>query len=283
MLVGPEVEHQVHPVAVAEEVEHFFRRHVGLPQGHGVAPPPGQETAEIGQVAVLFGAHRLAPTFVFNEERHGIDAETGYSELKPEAHDALDLLAHGRVGEIQIWLKIVEAVEVVRARLAVVRPRRLLGAGEHDPALRVRRLAFGPHVPVAIRRCRIGPRRLEPWVLVRRVIDHQIDNDANAQLIRLANEIDEVAECAVARMNPVVVADVVAVIAHRRGVERHQPDTRDADAGEVREPVAQAPEVAHPIAVAIGKRADIEAIQDGVLVPEVDHRITTMSPYVTVC
>ena len=36
-------------------------------------------------------------------------------------------------------------------------------------------------------------RRLEPGVLVRGVVDHQVDQDADAVLLRLVGEVDEVA------------------------------------------------------------------------------------------
>ena len=59
----------------------------------------------------------------------------------------------------------------------------------------------------------VAARGLEPRVLVRGVVDDQVDDDADAELSRLVHELDEVAERAEARVDAVVVGDVVAVVA----------------------------------------------------------------------
>jgi hypothetical protein len=85
-------------------------------------------------------------------------------------------------------------------------------------------------------------------------------------------ELDEIAERAVARIDRVVVGDVVAVVPAGRFLERHQPDRGDAEPVEVVEPAHQPLEVADAVAVGVHEAADGEAIKDRVLVPEVvDH------------
>ena len=74
---------------------------------------------------------------------------------------------------------------------------------------------FGPDIPVAIFRVGIAPRLLEPGMLVGGVIDHEIDDDADAALLGAVGELDEIAERAVARIDAVVVRNVVAVVAMR--------------------------------------------------------------------
>src|SRR6185437_14407803 len=72
----------------------------------------------------------------------------------------------------------------------------------------------------------------------------------------------------------VIVGDVVAVVAMRRGLERHEPDGRDAEAMEIVQASCQAAEVADAIAVGVHVGADRQAIDDGVLVPEIaDHAL----------
>ena len=91
-------------------------------------------------------------------------------------------------------------------------------------------------------------------------------------------ELGEVAERAVARIDVVVIGDVVAVVAAGRRLERHQPDRRDAEALQVIEPSHQALEIADAVAVRIHESADGQAIDDRVLVPEVvDHALWTRS------
>ena len=50
---------------------------------------------------------------VLDEEGRRVDAKAGDAQLQPEAHDPLDLLAHGRIRDIQVGLELVEAMEVV--------------------------------------------------------------------------------------------------------------------------------------------------------------------------
>ena len=71
------------------------------------------------------------------------------------------------------------------------------------------------------------------------------------------------------RMDAVVVGDVVPVVAIGRAVERLQPDAGDAEPGEIVEPARQADEVADAVAIAVDVLLDVQAIDDGVLVPEV--------------
>ena len=121
-------------------------------------------------------------------------------------------------------------------------------------------------------RCRIAARVLEPGVLVRCVVHHEIDQHAHAALLAAMRELDEVAQCPVARIDAVVIRDVVAVVASRRGLEGHQPDRRHAEALQIVEPADQTLEVADAVPVRIHEGFDGEAVDDGVLVPEiVDH------------
>jgi hypothetical protein len=49
-------------------------------------------------------------------------------------------------------------------------------------------------------------------MLIRGVIDNEIDNDADAALSAAMSEFDEIAERAVARIDAVIVGNVVAVV-----------------------------------------------------------------------
>ena len=97
---------------------------------------------------------------------------------------------------------------------------------------------------------------------------------ADAALVRLVDEAIEVLERAVARMDALVVGDVVAVVAQRRRVEGQQPERVDAEALQVVELLGQAGEVADAVAVAVEEGADVRLVDDGVLVPE---RITSLT------
>ena len=64
-----------------------------------------------------------------------------------------------------------------------------------------------------------------------------------------------------------VVADVVAAVAQRGGVERRQPEAVDAEPLDVVELGDQAVEVARARAVGVGEGADEDLVEDGLAVP----------------
>ena len=78
----------------------------------------------------------------------------------------------------------------------------------------------------------------------------------------------EVVECAVAGVDVDVVGDVVAVVAQGRGEEGQEPEARDAEILKVVEFGEQAGEVADAVGVRIHEGADVDLVDDRVLVPE---------------
>jgi hypothetical protein len=60
------------------------------------------------------------------------------------------------------------------------------------------------------------------------VVDHQVDEHADAATVSFVYELDEVAERAEPRVDPVVIGDVVAVVSVRRRLDRRQPQRVNA-------------------------------------------------------
>ncbi len=109
-------------------------------------------------------------------------------------------------------------------------------------------------------------------MLIRGVVDDEIDDDADAALFAAIGKFDEVAERAVARIDAVIVGNIIAVVAHWRGLERHQPDRGDAKPLQIIQPPQQPLEIADAVAIGIHIGANRQTIQDGILVPKVvDH------------
>ena len=126
---------------------------VHLAEEHGVAGPPRHERPELPQV-LRAGRRRPCRRRCRACSMKNGTASTrkpGHPELQPEADDLLDLVAHRRVGHVQVGLVAVEAVEVVRAGLLVVGPDARLLVGEHDVGRLGGRRVVVPHVPVAVR------------------------------------------------------------------------------------------------------------------------------------
>ena len=93
-----------------------------------------------------------------------------------------DRLEHVGVVEVEVGLVAEEAVPVELLRLRIPRPVRLLGVGEDDARAGVLVRVVAPHVPVALRRAlRRAARALEPRMLIRRVVDHELRDDADVR------------------------------------------------------------------------------------------------------
>src|SRR5207247_7369893 len=93
----------------------------------------------------------------------------------------------------------------------------------------------------------------------------------------------EIIEGAEVRIDVEIIGDVVAVITQRRGIEWQEPDGRNAELLEIIELFDQAAEVAHPIAVAVTKRLNVQLIDDRVIVQSsISSRLTYLLRYVSI-
>jgi hypothetical protein len=107
------------------------------------------------------------------------------------------------------------------------------------------------------------------------VVEHQVDDHPDAAVLRRTQEVDEVAQAAEPRIDTEVVGDVIAVVAPGRGVEGHQPEAGDPEPRQVVDLADQAAEVTDPVAVAVEVGLDVEAIDHGVLPPQVAGLVET--------
>jgi hypothetical protein len=101
------------------------------------------------------------------------------------------------------------------------------------------------------------------------VIDDKIQNYPDTALFSLAGELNEVSGGAVPAVDAVVIGDIVTIVEIGRWLKRLKPDARNAEAGKIIQPPRQSFEISDPIAVRIHKSADVEVVDDGVLVPEI--------------
>jgi hypothetical protein len=100
------------------------------------------------------------------------------------------------------------------------------------------------------------------------VVDHQLDEHLEAPLVRRQEEGLKIVEGPILGMHAEVVGDVVAVVLERRGEEREEPDAGDAQVLQVVQLLQQTLEVAHAVVVAVGEGADVQLVDDRVLVPQ---------------
>jgi hypothetical protein len=215
------VKHHLHAIAVGAEVlRHLVHRHVRFGEQDRIALAPGQEVAHLVEELERSASAAAGRCGMLDQERHRIDTEPADAELEPEPHQLQDLLAYGRVRDVEVRLEVVEAMEVVALGLIVPAPHAGLRAGKHHALVRVARLRSAPKVEVAVLRPGVAARLLEPRVLVGRVVDDEIDDQTDAMQARLVAERDEVTEIAEPAVDAVEVRDVVAIVTVRRRVER---------------------------------------------------------------
>jgi hypothetical protein len=129
-----EVELQVELPApvVAEERALVGGRQVDLAEQHGLAVAAAEVGAQVAQELVRVLDRALGHADGLEQERDGVHAEARQALLEPEAGDLGQLVAHLRVGDVEVGLLGVEAVQVPLARLLVPRPVGVLLVGEDD-------------------------------------------------------------------------------------------------------------------------------------------------------
>jgi hypothetical protein len=188
------VEGHVELVPRAEVGTHVLGPHVGLGQQDLAREALVEAPAQVLEHLVGLGQVLARGPLALDEIRDRVHAEAVHPHLEPEAHDLPGLLAHRGVVEVQVRLVAEEAVPVVRLRDRVPRPVRALGVDEDDAHAAVLVVRVAPHVPVAARVVPRAAGRLEPGVLVRRVVEHQLGDDAQPAGVRGVEEGPKVLE-----------------------------------------------------------------------------------------
>ena len=192
----------------------------------------------------------LAP-LAGNHKGNSIHAETGDTQLQPKAHDLENLCLHVRVGSIKIRLKIVEAMKVVCLGYVVIVPGALLHPRKYHPGAGIFGFLLGPDIPVAILGLGVAARFLKPWVLVRGVVDHQVDHHAQPTLAAGLGEFHKIAQRTEAGIDPVVIGDIVTVVPAGGWLKGHKPQSSSANALQVVKAAHEASKVANTITIGV--------------------------------
>ena len=174
-----------------------------------------------------------------------------------------------RVGPVQVGLLGREQVQVP---LPVRHPGPGRAAEDRRPV--VRRLARRPAAAVAedvagpLRAARAAASAAanhacwsEVWLGTRSTVTRM------PQRVRVGDQRVEVGERAEQRIDVARVGDVVAVVDHRRRVERGDPERVDAEQVQVAQLVADAGQVADAVAVGVGEAAHVDLVEDRRLPP----------------
>ncbi|GES34174.1 hypothetical protein San01_66620 [Streptomyces angustmyceticus] len=195
-----------------------------------------------------------------------IDPEAVHAQVEPEAEDGTELVPDGGVVPVEVGLLGGEEVEVP---LAVGHPGPGRAAEEGLPVVGRLLAVLAPSLAevetlAQHRAGALGQPAAEPFVLVGAVVGDQVDDDAQAQVMGVGDDRLGVGQGAEHRVDGAVVGDVVAGVGLRRGVEGAEPDGVHTQVAQVRQAAADARQVPHAVAVAVGEAARVDLV---------DHRV----------
>ena len=221
-------------VHAAEVRPGVLRPLVGLGQQHAVGVDAVQLGADLAQHLVGFRQVLVVGAVAFDQVGNRVQAQAVDTHVEPEAHHPEHRAQHLRVVEVEVRLVRVEAMPEVGAGHRVPGPVAGLGVEEDDPRAVILLVGVGPDVVVARRRAGLGAAgALEPGVLIGGVVDDQLGDHPQTATVRLLDETPGLGQGAVIGADRLVFADVVAIVAPRRGIERQQPECVHAEVGDV--------------------------------------------------
>ena len=245
-------------VAVAEVVAHVFRPLIGLGQEQAAAVMPIHHRPHLLDHRMGFRQVFVVGALAHAQVGNGVQPHPVHAQVQPEPHDLGHGFHHRRIVVVQIRLVREEAVPVILLRHRVPGPIGGFGVGEDDAGFRKFLVVVIPDVEIPLRRtARRAARGLKPGMLVGGMVDHQFGDDLQTPRVRLADEGTEVGQGAVLGMNVLVIGNIVAVVPHRRRIERQQPQGVHAQILEIIQALNQAAEIADPIVVTVAKRLDV--------------------------
>ena len=108
---------------------------------------------------------------------------------------------------------------------------------------------------------------LEPGVLIRGVVHHQIQHDLQPQLMGFGQQGVKIRHGAESRLNLTVVGNVIAVV-HLRGlVDGDEPQHIHPQIGQVGQLGTDAVQVAQTVAVGVAEALGVDLIDNGLFPP----------------
>ena len=198
-----------------------------------------------------------------------VDAEAVDPSLEPEVHRFLKLCPHAVVVPVEVWLLRREQVQVPLPRASVslgdagpCRP-----AEPAHPVIGALVTAGATAVPedkaTSLGRSGAGSQRLlKPFMLVRDVIRHDVEQHPDSEPVRLGDHRLGVGQSSEHGLDVAEIRDVVAGVLHRGRVPRGYPHGVHSQTSEVRQAGAQPSNVSDAVAVTIGKAANVDLVDD---------------------
>ena len=159
-------------------------------------------------------------SIAFHQIRDCIETYRVDAHVQPVAQDFQDFFHHARIVEIQIRLMREEPMPVICLGHRVPAPVGLFRIGEDNASILVFLWRIAPDVELALfgttgRRSR----RLEPGMLIGRVIDYQLYQDLKIAVVSGVHKSLKVVYRSIAGMYVQIIRNVVAIVLERRRKE----------------------------------------------------------------
>src|SRR5919202_5590720 len=116
---------------------------------------------------------------VLEDRGDGVEPETVLAQVEPEAYRVPHGVLDFGVAPVEVRLFLEETMIIILAGRRVQLPGRSAEGG--DPVVRgTAAIPIAPDVPIALLVIAVGAGLEKPGVLVRRVVEHEIEDDADA-------------------------------------------------------------------------------------------------------
>ena len=189
-----------------------------------------------------------------------IDAEAGKPLVEPPVDHFVNFLTKLRIFPVQVRLLFVEQVQVTFVRMPRERlPDTAAEVGAPVAGQLSVRAVFDVKI-LSVLAVRILTGLLKPFVLIGAVIDNEIHQDVHVALFGLGDQTVHVVHCAKARVDAVIIGNIVALIGKRRAVDRGEPDNIDAELLEIIELADDAGEITDAVSVGIIEALRVDLI-----------------------
>ena len=238
-------------LAILDVLGHLFRSCSHLAHQQGVGVDRLHRRIVTLPPLVSFGGAGLLRA-VFQDIARRVQAKTISSHLlQPKCADFIHFRYHVRVAIVEIRHAFPENTVVVAVAKFVPNPL--------VPGPQVGRIFVRPDIPIFAGGTGLL-RFEEPGMLDRGVVEHHVNDDADAAFVSLGQQALEIVAAAVIWVDLVIVGDIVAVVTGG-GHDGHEPEASDAQVMggggvaiiEVIQPGGEAIEIADAVAIGVIK------------------------------
>src|SRR6516225_2998342 len=256
-------------VAIAKVWSHIRRPLVGFGQEQAARIARVDLTPHRFDHGMRFRKVFATGSVALNKVRNRVHPQPIDAHIQPVAHHLQDFLDHSGIIEVQIGLVREKAVPKILLGYRIPRPIGSLRVRKYNSRALVLLFCIAPYIKVALRRTagRLTG-RLKPRMLIGSVVHDQLDHHLETAVVSGRQKLPEVVNRAIHRMDVQIIGDVVAVILQRGRKEGQEPQASDTEVLKVIHFLNQTREVTDSIAIAVLKCADVQLIDNGILIPE---------------